>query len=174
MIKYRCIPAYRKESYLHQKYVIEGLSTRQIAAENFTSKEVIRTQLIRFNIHLREPNNTGQRNASARFGTRRKHGKLIENMVEARVVKAVVDMHNQGMTLRQIAAFLSQVGVPTKKMGKGWKPETVRRILEIALGSKNEDAASESVVGAFKSGGFICPPGSPYMAGVSQHKGEKT
>ncbi len=33
----------------------------------------------------------------------------------------------------QIAAFLTQVRVPTKKMGKGWHPETVWRILEIAI-----------------------------------------
>lgn len=85
------------------------------------------------------------RNASARFGTRRKHGKLIENMVEARVVKAMVDMHNQGMSLRQIGAFLTQVGVPTKKMGMGWHPETVRRILEIVRGSKKESITSELV-----------------------------
>jgi DNA-binding CsgD family transcriptional regulator len=110
-------------------YVIDGLSTRQIAAENFTSKEVIRTQLLRFGIPLRAPHKTGDRNASVRFGSRRRKGKLIENMVEFRVVKAIVDMDAQGLSLRQIAKFLGQVGVKTKQQGKGWHPETIRRIL---------------------------------------------
>ena len=129
LVRYREIPAYRIQSYLHQKYVAEGLSTRQIAAENLTSKFVVQGQLKQFGIPLRPAHKTGTQNASARYGTRRCKGKLIENLAEVRVIKAVVDMHQQGMSLRQIAKFLSQIGVPTKQRGKAWHPEMIKRIL---------------------------------------------
>ena len=40
-------------------------------------------------------------------------------------------MRESGMSLRQIADFLSAIGVPTKKRGKKWHPQMIKRILEI-------------------------------------------
>ena len=130
IITYNTIPAYKTADYLHQKYVVEGLSLRQIAAENFTSTDVIRGLLVRFELPIRPAHATGVRNASARFGTKRRQGKLVENLAEVRVINAIKEMQTQGMTLRQIATFLSQVGVPTKQRGKSWHPEMVRRALK--------------------------------------------
>lgn len=48
---------------------------------------------------------------------------------EERVISAVLDMRKQGLGLRQIASFLSKIGVPTKRRGKTWHPEMVKRIL---------------------------------------------
>jgi hypothetical protein len=131
IITYNTIPAYKTADYLHQKYVVEGLSLRQIAAENFTSTHVIKSLLVKFEIPVRAPHDTGLRNASARFGTKRRQGKLVENLAEVRVINAIKEMQSQGMTLRQIATFLSQVGVPTKQRGKAWHPEMVRRVLSL-------------------------------------------
>ena len=50
-------------------------------------------------------------------------------MTEVRVIKAVTDMHQQGLSFRRIAKFLDQIGVPTKCRGKAWHPEMVKRIL---------------------------------------------
>ena len=59
-------------------------------------------------------------------------------MAEARVVKAITDMRSQGMSLRQIAAVLSQIGVPTKCRGRGWHPQMVARILKPTPNSPKE------------------------------------
>lgn len=111
----------------------EGLSLAQIATENFTSKSVIRSHLDKFGIPIRSPHNTGLRNASACFGLKRRRGKLVDNITERRIVNAVVDLKAQGLSLRQIAKFLTKVGVPTKQRGKQWHPEMVKRILNFQV-----------------------------------------
>jgi hypothetical protein len=52
--------------------------------------------------------------------------KALEKYCEVRVINAIKEMQSQGMTLRQIATILSQVGVPTKQRGQAWYPEMVR------------------------------------------------
>ena len=45
------------------------------------------------------------------------------------MIRAVIEMKQTGMSLRQIAGFLSEIGVPTKNRGKAWHPQMVTRIL---------------------------------------------
>jgi hypothetical protein len=49
------IPLYKNKSFLHQKYVVEGLSLAQISSQIFSSKETVRENLIRFGIPLLGP-----------------------------------------------------------------------------------------------------------------------
>ena len=123
-------PRYKDKAFLHQKYVVEGLSIAQIAAQISSSKEAVRCGLVAAGIPIREAHKPHGRPAQPRFGKRVVAGKTQAHIAETRVVKAVVDMRAQGMTLRQIAAFLSQIGVPTKCRGKGWHPQMVSRILK--------------------------------------------
>jgi integrase len=51
------------------------------------------------------------------------------NIAFRRVIQTVTELNNQGMSLRQIAKFLTQTGVPTRGRGKSWHPEMVNRIL---------------------------------------------
>jgi hypothetical protein len=46
------------------------------------------------------------------------------------VIEAIQNMRQNGISLRQIAKFLTNIGVPTKKRGVSWHPEMVKRILE--------------------------------------------
>ena len=108
----------------------EGLSIAQISSQIFSSKEAIRENLIRLGIPLREPHQPHGRPAQAKFGSKMKDGKLVTHMAEKRVVEAIDDMRRQGMSLRQIARFLTKIGVPTKRRGVAWHPEMVKRILD--------------------------------------------
>ncbi|MDZ4661054.1 MAG: recombinase family protein [Pseudomonadota bacterium] len=50
-------------------------------------------------------------------------------MGEQRVVKAIRELREKGMSLRQVAQYMSSTGVPTKRRGQQWHPEMVRRVL---------------------------------------------
>lgn len=128
-IEYSPTPLYKDKCFLQQKYVLEGLSIAQISSQIFSSKEAVRANLVRLGISLREPHQPHGRPGQAKFGTKMKDGKLVTHMAEKRVVEAAQDMRRQGMSLRQIARFLTKIGVPTKRRGVAWHPEMVKRIV---------------------------------------------
>jgi len=127
---------------LHQKYIVEGLSTRQIAAEFFCSRSTIKKYLKEHGIELRRPHLNHGRPSQPRYGQRLVRGSEVEHLTEQRVIKVVNDLREQGLSLRQICRFLSQIGVPTKKRGVRWHPEMVNRIL-----SHNPSCKIEALTG---------------------------
>ena len=119
------------KSFLHQKYVIEGLSIDQISMLIFSSKQSVRRGLLKVGIPLREPHKHHGNLSQPRYGQRKVQGRsVVKHAGEVRVVSAILDMRKSGLSLRQIALFLSKIGVPTKCRGKAWHPEMVKRILE--------------------------------------------
>jgi len=52
LLEYPHTPPYRDVNVLHQKYVVDGLSIRQIAKEFLSSKEAVRIGLIKAGIPL--------------------------------------------------------------------------------------------------------------------------
>lgn len=118
---------------LHQKYVIEGLSIRQIADEFLSSKEAVRMGLLNAGIPLRERSKPHGRQSQVKYGQRRVQGKVVDNMKEQKIIVSVQQMWQQGLTLRQIAKNLSAMGVPTKCNGQKWHQEMVRRLLNSSI-----------------------------------------
>jgi hypothetical protein len=122
---------YKDAAFLRQKYVTEGLSIKQISSQIFSSKDAVRRGLIRAGIKIREPHKGHGRVAQPRYGQKLQNGKVAEHLTEKRVVRAILDLRTQGLSLRQIAKFLIQMKVSTKRRGKAWHPEMVKRILEV-------------------------------------------
>jgi hypothetical protein len=54
---------------------------------------------------------------------------VTEHKAETRVVAAIREMKANGLDLRAIARCLDEMKIPTKRQGKKWHPEMVRRIL---------------------------------------------
>lgn len=127
------LPLFKDSSFLHDRYVIQGLSIAQISAEIGSSKEAVRLGLAKAGISVREPHlpHLGRESQPA-YGKRRLRGKAAEAPVEQRVIKAIHDLKAQGLGLRGIAKALSQLGVSTKSKGKRWHPQMVKRILDRA------------------------------------------
>lgn len=123
-------PLYKDKSFLHQKYVVEGLSIAQIATQIVSAKETVRGRLKRFGITLRDPHRCHGRSPQPRFGKKQSGDHQIDNVRELRAVEAIKEMKSSGMSLRQMCKVLSLTGVPTKCLGQRWHPEMVRRILE--------------------------------------------
>ena len=126
-VEFMWIPLRQDRSFLNQKYVVEELSIDQISKRIFSSKESVRSGLLKATIPLREPHKNPAR---IRYGQRKQKGRPVRHLDEERVIMAIKDMRQQGLSLRQIATFLSEIGVPTKHRAKGWHPEMVKRILD--------------------------------------------
>lgn len=80
-------------------------------------------------ILLRKVNKPHGRQSQPKYGERRVNGAVVEYKQEQKVISAVKQMQELGLSLRQIAQYLSTMGVPTKCDGKKWHPEMVKRIL---------------------------------------------
>ncbi len=97
-------------------------------------------------IPIRSPHSHHGNPSQPRFGEKLRKGKAVTHMAEKRVVKAVIEMRNDGLSLRQIAAYLDKIGVPTKKQGKKWHPEMVKRIITSHGGQDSCKKASCAVI----------------------------
>lgn len=128
-ISYVHTALYRNKAFLHQKYVVEGLSLAQISELNCSSKDAVRKGLRDFGIPIRETLRPHGRPSQSKYGQKIQKGKLTIHHTEQRVINAIMEMKAQGAGLRQIARTLTQLGIPTKCRGKAWHPEMIRRVL---------------------------------------------
>jgi DNA invertase Pin-like site-specific DNA recombinase len=75
----------------------------------------------------------GERTGEVPFGWKADaDGRLIEDAAEQIVLSKIMSCRAAGMSLRQIAAVLTESGVRTKKGAAAWKHTTIKSILERA------------------------------------------
>ncbi len=120
---------WKDKDFLQQKYVIEGLSIAQIAAQILSSREAVRMGLIEHRIKRKRRGAVGSKVAQVPYGYRRSKGALVPHLGEQRVIQSVKKMSSDGLSYRKICDFLTNVGVPTKNKARGWQPEMIRRVL---------------------------------------------
>jgi SOS response regulatory protein OraA/RecX len=89
----------------------------------------VRNGLERFGIEIREKSQHHGNPAQEKYGQRKVKKSLVDHKVEQRTIEAIAQMKDEGLSLRAIARCLNQMKVPTKKRGKSWHPEMVRRVL---------------------------------------------
>lgn len=124
------VPLFKNSFFLQQKYVVDGLSAKQIAMEIFSSKMAVLDALHRFGIPVREAHYHHGHPSQPCFGKRFRRHHLVDDRVEQRVILVAQELCEQGFSLRQIARVLNHMRVATKCNGKAWHPEMVRRILD--------------------------------------------
>lgn len=120
---------YKDPSFLHQKYVVEGLSASQIAAETFSSKPTILNYLKKFNIKTRRVGVVTHKKNIA-YGKKIVGGKPADHKAEKKVIESIKEMYREGLSYRAIARVLNEMKIPTKQQGKGWHHENIRSILK--------------------------------------------
>jgi hypothetical protein len=125
----RTLPPTLNKTVLHQKYVLEGCSLRQIAHEISSSKTGVRQALIRFGIPLRGQGKNPRRTHAVRFGMRVVKGSVVDYVGELRTIDSILRMKCEGLSNCAIARVLTEMRIPTKQRGQRWHPETVRQIL---------------------------------------------
>jgi len=124
-------PLYKDKGVLKEKYVDERLSLAQISSQILSSKAAVRDGLKRAGIKIRTPHKNHGRPSQPKYGERKSQGKIIRHLGESRIIRAVLEMRESELSLRQIAKFLDTVGVPTKCRGKKWHPQMVKRIIDV-------------------------------------------
>ncbi len=146
--------------FLHQKYVVEKLSIAQISSQIVSSKPTIRKALREAGISLRRAHQHHGRTEQLAYGFKRRADKVSTHLSEHRVIRAIQGLDAQGLSLRQIAKFLSQTGVPTKNRGVKWHPMMVSRILKRSSNisaqepPKGEDQSSQESIASSSAQDF--------------------
>ena len=123
------MPLWKDKNFLAQRYVTEGRSISQIAAETLSSKCAVRDALLGFGFKLKGQGKPGLRPSQIPYGFRMSDGLTVHHLGEQRVIASVKKMVSDGLSYRKVCEFLTSVGVPTKNRGKGWQPEMIRRLL---------------------------------------------
>lgn len=124
---------WKDKDFLHQKYVLEGLSIAQISAQILSSREAIRRGLIECGIKRKGQGKPGLRPAQIPYGYRLSNSVMVPHLAEQKVISSIQKMTTEGLSYRKICEFLTSVGVPTKNRGRAWHPEMIRRILNRSL-----------------------------------------
>ena len=55
---------------------------------------------------------------------------LCENRMEQEAIQLMKELRGKASTLREIAAYLRELGIETKGGGEVWTPSTIKQILE--------------------------------------------
>ena len=117
------------KAVLHEKYMLERRSLRQIAAEFASSKTAIRNALIAFDIPLRERWKNPYRVHNLPFGSKLWKGRVVDYTREQEVIRSILKMHGDRLSNAAIARALTAMKIPTKQRRLKWHPEMVRQIL---------------------------------------------
>jgi hypothetical protein len=124
---------FRNESFLRQKYLSEGLSTKQIAGLIFSARSTVVSALERYGIPLRDADQSPwYRRGQLGFGKRVVNGRVMVNQREVDTIEHMRDLHGKGFSYWKIAEILNAMGVPTKSRRAKWQAATVMKILKAA------------------------------------------
>lgn len=114
------------KNFLHQKYVVEGLSSSEIAAQTFSSRATVTKRLKEFNIPLKTI--TRRETGGQVYGYRRYLGMSIPVKKEQRVINQINSYRSRGYSYQRIADLLNKSGVKTKHDNGVWFSKVIRQI----------------------------------------------
>lgn len=117
------IKSLKNEDFLRQKYLEEGLSLQEIAAETVSSWKTVRRHLLYMKIPLRTIDQ--MKLEPERFGKQRVEGELVENSYEQATIEKIKKLRAGGLSIRNIVKILNDENVPTRKVGARWHIKTV-------------------------------------------------
>jgi hypothetical protein len=130
MIDFQYVFPLTDRSFLHQKYVLEGLSRRQIAELTASSKATVTRYLHLHNIVTARPGRRSwQHPGQLPYGTRLHNGRVVPNKAEERILRRMCELRERGLTYRQIVARLEAARIPTKTGRTRWAATTVMNLV---------------------------------------------
>lgn len=129
-VEFLARPAFKDKVFLHQKYVVEGLSTGEIADLCFSSRSTISKHLRLHAIPIRDLAerlllNKGQ----LALGERRLKGRIQQKASESEIIQTILKLRTEGYSYRQIASWLDAKGLETKNRRARWQSATVLKIV---------------------------------------------
>lgn len=121
------MPAFKDKALLHQKYVVEGHSPAEIAAQIFCSRQSVSKHLKLFGIPLRDEDR-GLTGAHV-FGYKLKRYRAILHKREQLAIEKMQELRQQGHSYEKIALVLNTAGIHTKRRTTRWYAMSVRKVL---------------------------------------------
>ena len=131
IIEFPVQPQFLNPSFLHQKYVVEGLSASQISKEIFSARSTVVKHLKNFGIPLRSEEEARKlRKGQLGYGERTKKGKPDKHKRELENIRIMQKLRGQGYSYWKIAEVFNTMKIPTKTRKAKWHPTTVMKILK--------------------------------------------
>jgi hypothetical protein len=122
-------PLFRDPTFLHQKYLVEGLSAEEVATQSFSSKASVLKYLKHFGIPVREINPGVRRRRCLAYGMRMADRQLVTHQREQVALRKMRDLRAKGFTFETIAEVLNSMRIKTKTGRGKWHRKTVQAIL---------------------------------------------
>lgn len=119
--------SFREPIFLHQKYVLEGLTPAQIAAQTFSSKKTVVKWLQGLSIPLKPEDIPAT--SQTPYGFKRVHGRLVSDAKEEQNVQRLLELKKKGLTYREIAETMNSLKIHPRKSGGKWHLKTIYKIL---------------------------------------------
>lgn len=120
---------FKDRSFLHQKYVVEGLSCDEIASQIFSARTTVLKYLKIHGIPVREVGTNQKRVRGLAYGQKVKERSLAEHKREQEAIKKMKDLRDKGFSYWKIADVLNAMKVPTKTHKGKWHSRSVHAIL---------------------------------------------
>jgi hypothetical protein len=125
-INFQSLKIELSEIFLKEKYIEEGLSSKEIASLTFSSRPTITKKLKQFNIPLKRY--TRRINGPHVYGFRKYNGKSIELKKEQEVIEMLNFYRMNGYSYQRIADIFNQQNINTKTKKGFWYSKTIRAV----------------------------------------------
>ena len=122
-------PLYKNKFFLHQKYVVEGLSCEEIASQIFSARTTVLKYLRIHGRPIREVGTNQKRVRGLAYGMKVKERSLAEHKREQEAVLKMRELRDKGFSYWKIADVLNTMKVTTKTRKGRWHARTVLAIL---------------------------------------------
>jgi hypothetical protein len=122
-------PPFKDKSFLHQKYVVEGLTCGEIAAQIFSARTTVLKYLKLHGIPVREIGTNQKRKRGLGYG-QKVQGRQVENhQREQENIKKMRELRDKGYSYWKIAEVFNTLKIPTKTRKGCWHAKTIHQIL---------------------------------------------
>ncbi len=122
-------PLFKDKSFLYQKYVVEGRSCDEIAAQIFSARTTILKYLKAHKIPVKEVGQNIIKRRHVAYGKRMLRRTEVTHLKELATINKMHVLRNQGFSYWKIADILNSMGIRTKTNRGRWHARTIQKIL---------------------------------------------
>ena len=122
-------PPFKNKSFLHQKYVEEGLSCDEIAEQIFSARTTVLKYLRIHGIPIREVGSNQKRVRGLAFGQKIQGRITAGHQKELNAIVKMKELRDKGFSYWKIADIIIAMKIPTKNRRGKWHARTVLSIL---------------------------------------------
>ena len=123
---------YKDQDFLHQKYVIERLSTKEISALIFSSRTAVSKYLKLYGIPIRPHDVTNKSRSQLRYGEAWKKRAVVTHQRELENIEKMRKLRDQGFSFWKIADVFNSLGIQTKTSRGKWHARSIQKVLDSA------------------------------------------